>query len=146
MAQYGRPSADTYNSDGWLDEVDGVDIYQSIDEVSPSDADYIISASAPTLDIYVTKLTTMEDPVIATGHIVRYRYQKDAAGGSTINLIMTLYEGYVNEGAKGTLIATEVQNNISNGWVTGAYTLSAGEANSITDYTDLAVRLSADQP
>lgn len=146
MAQFGRPTTDT-TRESWVDQVDGTtNIYTTIDETSPSDADYIKSASAPTTDAYVTALTTsLEDPVSSSGHIVRYRYQKNVTGGAQIDIVIQLRQGYVNEGTPGTLIASTTLTNVSNGWTTGSFTLSAGEADSITDYTSLFIRVTANQ-
>lgn len=146
MAQFGRPSADTYNADGWLEDDDtSVDMYLEIDETSPSDVDFIKSPVAPAADVYVTALSTLEDPQSSSGHTVRYRYQKDSSGGAQIDLTVQLRQGYVNEGTPGTLIHSEAVTNIANGWTTGSFTLSAGEADSITDYTDLFLRIVANQ-
>ena len=146
MAQFGRPSADTYIG-GYKDEADGVtNIYTHIDEVSYSDADYIKSALAPASAPYVCKLTTVEDPLSSSGHTVRYRYCKDAAGGATIGLTIELRQGYVNEGSPGTLIATSgAIADISESWTSGSFNLSSGEADSITDYSDLYLRFVANQ-
>jgi hypothetical protein len=145
ISQFGRPSTDTTN-ESYTDEGAGsTNIFNSIDESSASESDFIQSASAPTTDVYVTKLTTLEDPEVSTGHIVRYRYQKDASGGSQIDLVVQLREGYVNEGTPGTLIASNTHANISNGWTAGTFTLSAGEADAIGDYDDLFLRLTANQ-
>lgn len=146
MAQFGRPSADTYNADGWTDEVDGVNIYASIDETSFSDADYVQSAVAPTSDVYVAALTTLEDPVSSTGHTVRWRQGKDAAGGATITLTVELRQGYVNEGTPGTLIAT-AQNagTVEDSFTSKTYALTGGECDAITNYASLFLRFVANQ-
>lgn len=147
MAQFGRPSADTDNSGAWTDQAAGsTNIYTTIDEVSPSDADYIESPLAPVSDVYVTKLTTLEDPVSSSGHTVRIRHAKDAAGGATVNLTVELRQGYVSEGTPGTLIATCMNAvALSDTLTTTPYTLSAGEADAITDYTNLYLRFVANQ-
>jgi hypothetical protein len=146
VTQYGRPSADTYLGN-WEDEAAGTtNIYDGIDEVTPSDADYIVSDSAPSTSPYVCKLTTVTDPATSSGHIVRYRYGKDAAGGAQIDIVVQLREGYVNEGTPGTLIKAWTHTNVSDTLTTAAQTLSAGEADSITDYSDLFLRFTADQP
>jgi len=146
MAQFGRPSADTYNSDGWTDQAGGsTTIYTTIDETVASDTDYIKSASAPSNDPYVTKLSTLEDPVSSSGHTVRFRYCKSAAGGATIGLVVQLRQGYVDEGTPGTLIATTTVADIGETWTNGTISLSAGEADAITDYTDLYLRFVANQ-
>lgn len=140
MAQFGRPSTDTTN-EGYTNEAAGsTNIYQSIDETSASDADYIQSASAPTSDVYVTKLTTLEDPVSSSGHVIRYRYAKSASGGAQIDLTVQLRQGYTNEGSPGTLIKEWSHTDISNTAATQSQTLAGAEADAITDYTDLYLR------
>jgi hypothetical protein len=147
MAQFGRPSTDT-TRDNWVED-DGTttDIFDQIDESIADDADYIKTQLTPTSDVYVTKLTTLEDPISSSNHVVRFRYRKDAAGGDAIDLITQLRQGYVNEGAQGTLIAAQTNNDISgSGWVDGTFTLSGAEADAITDYTDLYLRFVGNKP
>lgn len=145
FAQFGRPSADTFIGT-WTDDGGGTtNIYTTIDETSASDVDYIESVQAPSSTPYVTALTTLEDPVSSTGHIVRVRYGKDAAGGSQINLDVELRQGYVNEGTPGTLIASWSYTDISDTLTTASETLTGPQADSITDYSDLALRFVANQ-
>lgn len=141
MAQFGRPSADTNNPGSYVDQAAGsVNIYQSIDEVSASDADYIETPSAPSSAVFVTALSTLEDPLSSSNHVLRYRYAKSAAGGAQIDLTVQLRQGYVNEGTPGTLIATRTHTNISDTVTQENYTLSAGEADAITNYGSLFLR------
>lgn len=145
MAQFGRPSADTLR-DNW-EEDDGTttNIYDQIDESSSDDADYIRTQLSPSDDVYVTKLSAVEDPLTDTGHVVRYRYRKDATSGEQIDLTVELREGYVDESTKGTLIASNTHTNIGgSSWTAGSFTLSGGEADSITDYSDLYLRFVGD--
>jgi hypothetical protein len=146
MAQFGRPSVDTYIG-GYKDQADGTtNIWNSIDEVTYSDTDYVKSALAPASAPYVCKLTTVEDPLSSSNHVVRFRYCKDAAGGATIGLTVELRQGYVNEGSMGTLIATSgLITDIGASWTAGSINLSAGEADSITNYADLYLRFVANQ-
>lgn len=146
MPQFGRPSTDTLR-DNW-EEDDGttVDIFDQIDEVTADDLDFIRTVTAPTSDVYVTKLTSVEDPLSSTGHIVRYRYGKEAAGGGQIDLTIQLRQGYVSEASQGTLIATVATLvNIGVVWIAGSYTLSAAEADAITNYADLFIRYVGNQ-
>lgn len=145
MPQFGRPSTDT-TREAWTDHAAGTtNIFQAIDETSPSDADYVQSALAPTSDAYVTKLTSVEDPLSSTGHVVRYRYAKNAAGGAQIDLTVQLRQGYTNEGSPGTLIKEWTHTNIGETLTTASQTLSGAEADSITDYGDLYLRFVANQ-
>jgi len=145
MAQFGRPSTDTVN-ESYTDQAAGsTNIFQAIDEVSASEADYIQSAITPTNDVYATKLTSVTDPLVSTGHIVRYRYSKDAAGGAQIDLTVQLRQGYASEVSQGTLIASAAHTNISDTWTAGTFTLSGAEADAITNYADLFLRFVGNQ-
>lgn len=141
MAQFGRPIADT-TIGTYTDEAAGTtNIYTGIDETVAEDTEYVKSVSAPSSAVYVTALTSsLEDPVSSSGHVQRVRYRKSAAGGAQINLTVELRQAYVAEGTQGTLIATHAYTDIAETWVTGSETLTSGEADAITDYTDLALR------
>lgn len=131
MAQFGRPEADIT---AWASGT-----FADLDEASPSDAEFIASDSAPASDTAEYRFSDMEDPLASTGHLVRYRYRKDAAFGAQINLTVSLRQG------AGTQIATWSHTDISADWSTAEQTLTAGEADAITDYADLRIRFVADQ-
>lgn len=141
MPQFGRPIADTVIG-AYTDEAGGTaNIFEGIDEVTPEDVEFVRSEVGPSSSVYACALTSsLEDPLASTGHIIRSRANKSAAGGAQIDLTVQLRQGYVNEGAQGTLIATLSQSDIDENFTTYAYTLSSGEADAITDYTDLAYR------
>jgi len=147
MAQFGRPSTDT-TRDNWETEAGGTtNIFQQIDETSHSEADYIRTVLTPTSDVYVTKLTSVEDPVSSSGHTVRFYAAKSAAGGDQIDLTVQLRQGYVSEGTPGTLIATVATlTDISETFTLTTYNLSAGEADAISNYADLFLRFVANKP
>lgn len=148
MPQFGRPIADT-TLGNYQDEGGGTTtIYDGIDESVASDADYIRSPTNPNTEVYVARLTSLTDPVSSSGHVLRVRAGTDqAAGGNQIDLTAQLRQGYTNEGSPGTLIATLTQANISQGSFTDySVTLSGAEADSITDYTVLYVRIVLDVP
>ena len=145
MAQFGRPSADTYR-DSWEEDDGTTDaLYGEIDETVADDGDYIRTVIGPSNDVYVTKLSNLEDPSSSGGHIVRYRYAKSSSGGAQIDLTVQLRQGYVDEGTPGTQIAQWAHTNISDTWTTQQQTLSGAEADSITDYTSLYLRFLANQ-
>ena len=147
MQQFGRPSADTLNPGSYVDEAAGaVNIFNSIDEVVPSDADFIQTPVGPTGGpVYVTKYSTLEDPQSSSGHILRNRYAKDASGGAQIDAVFELREGYVSEVSQGTLIVSRSFPNISDVFAQDDYTLAGAEADAITDYTDLFLRVAFTQ-
>lgn len=145
MTQTARPETDALVGT-WTDQDAGTtDLWSTIDEASANDADYVESEVAPAASPYVTFLSAVTDPASSADHSVHYRYAKDAAGGSQIDLDVELRQGYVDEGTPGTLIASNSHVNISDTWTDGSFTLSAGEADSITDYSDLALRFVATQ-
>lgn len=146
MTQFLRPSADTLR-DNWSEDDATTDaLYAEIDESSPADADYIQTQLVPTNDVYVTKLTSADDPGVSTGHTVRVRRSKSAAAGAQIDLTIQLRQGYVSEGSLGTLIAAVATlTNISETWTDTAYTLSGAEADAITNYSDLYLRFVGNQ-
>lgn len=145
MSQFARPIADTLR-DNWETQVGGItNLYQQIDEAIADDADYIRTVLFPTNDVMVVKLTSLGDPVSSVNHFVRYRYGKDAVGGAQVDQTVQLRQGYVNEGSPGTLIAQWVHVDVAVFPVAAAQTLSGGEADSITDYSDLYLRMVANQ-
>lgn len=131
VAQYAVPISDTVVGT-WIT----APLYAKIDETTASDADSITSATKPEASTCKVKLSNLTDPNMSTGHIVRYRYQKDAAAGQAIALTIKLMQA-------STIIAQHTDSNISNGWTTSSFTLTSGEANSITDYTDLYLQFEA---
>ena len=139
MAQFGRPSADTVRT-AWTDQAGGTtNIYTTIDETVASDADYIKTAAPPGTNEYETLLTSLTDPVSSTGHIMRWRRRKQPASGSAqINLTVRLLQG-------GTQIVSRADTDIPGTFTDSSYTLSAGEADAITDYTDLRLEWVAAQ-
>lgn len=143
MPQFGRPSADTNNPGGYTDQAGGsTNIYTAIDEATADDADYIRSPQSPSNAVYVTKLSSLVDPNSSTGHIMRMRTSADLDNQQSIDFTLQLRQGYVSEASQGTLIATHTRAGVnSTVWTTTSYTLTAAEADAITDYTNLYYRL-----
>ena len=148
MAQFGRPSADTNNPDSYTDEGGGsTNIYTHIDEVTEADSDYIRTVATPTSDVFVTKLSSVTDPVSSTGHIMRMATATDLASQEAIDFTQQLRQAYVSEGTQGTLIASQSRTGVtSTSFTVSTYTLSAGEADSITDYANLYYRFLINKP
>jgi hypothetical protein len=151
MAQYATPSADIVDGN-WVDQgASNVDLYADIAPGTPGsigagdDATYAESPSAPSAEAAGFDLSTIEDPVSSTGHIMRWRRQKSASGGAQINLTVEVRQTYISEGSQGTLINSFADNNLPAAWATTTDTLTGGEADTITDYADLQVRFVANQ-
>ncbi len=145
MTQWALPTSDVLNewsSGGWAE----------IDEASPgSDSDfaYTIDNPVPTpgnsgyLEVHLSDET---DPEVDTGHIVRFRSALIDGGvlassaGTGCDLDVILWQGATNR-------ATAFLNLDLTGetaWTPHSYALSGGEADSITDYTDLRLSFDAD--
>jgi hypothetical protein len=137
MAQFARPSADTVRT-AWTDEAGGTtDIYTGIDEVSAEDTEYIKTPTPPGANEFETLLTTVTDPLVSTGHIMRWRRRKQPASGSDdVTLTVRLMMG-------GTQITSQSDPTIPGSFTDTSYTLSGGEADAITDYSTLRLEFVA---
>ncbi len=106
--------------------------YTDIDDDPNGDANnvstsiYVSECASAEAEEYYT-LSNVTDPAVSTGHIMRFECNQYNGG----SLYLHLYQGT-------TLITTAAPN--CNG-LPGTYTLSAAEANSITDYNDLKIRV-----
>lgn len=141
VTQFARPSEDILNENWTKDDGGTTTIFTQIDEDTRNDLDFIQSPSAPTSDVYVYKLSPVVDPQQSAGHTFKFTYGKDLTGGSRIDQLIELRQGYVSEGSPGTLIATLLNEpDVDQYPIAGIYTLSAAEADLITDYTNLYVR------
>ena len=148
MPQFARPDADT-TLGNYTDNAAGTtNIFQAIDETSASDADFIRSPQSPVNEAYVCRLSDVTDPASSSGHTMRMRTANDvASGGETLDYTQQLRQGYVSEGSQGTLIASQQRTGVADDtWTTSSYTLSAGEADAITDYTALFYRFLVNKP
>jgi hypothetical protein len=128
-----RPDAD--DTDGtWTNELGATSLYESIDETSASDADYIRSASDPVSDLCKIRLsnpgTTVAEPAI-----VRVRYKKDGTG-SDIDLTVRLLQG-------ASEIAAWTYPDIDTTYVTAEETLTTPEFELISDFDDLFLEFTA---
>jgi hypothetical protein len=137
MAQYGRPSADTYIL--YWNGSSGGNIYADIDEETRSDSDYGYSQANMTGAVYVTKLSSLSDPQSSIGHIFRYTYRRSATNKNG-TLVVELRQGYASEASPGTLLRTDTYTNPGSTFTAASITLSSSEADAITDYSDLYVR------
>lgn len=139
MAQFARPSADTVRT-GWTEDDGTTDtLWEEINESSASDSDFIKTPTPPGSNEYETLLTSVTDPLSSSGHVMRWRRRKQPASGSAdINLTVRLMEGT-------TQIVSRADNTIPGSFTDTSYTLSAGEADSITDYANLRLEFVATQ-
>ncbi len=126
--QYARPDG-TVSAGSWT-AVGAATHHDAINETTPNgDTDYVQIATTtnPTLNVSTTDVF---DPVLSTGHVIRFRANASGTGGAE-RMRMELYQG-------STLIASTGNLAITRGsYAAYSYTLSQSEADAITDYTDL---------
>ncbi len=130
------PDADISNVGNWSDFRLGnqdTELWDELNEEPPdNDGTAVVSIGNPTTgDTFEVSLEDCPDPLKSTGHIVRF-----TAKGSSSNVKV---RAELRQGV--TLIATTPQFNMSQSYQTFVYNLSEIEADSITDYTDLRVRI-----
>lgn len=78
---------------------------------------------------------------------MRMRTSTDLASQESIDFTQQLRQGYVSEASLGTLIASQSRNGVtSTTWTTSTYTLTAVEADSITNYGSLYFRFIVNRP
>ncbi len=138
MAQFARPDSDV-TTGAWVPIGGPATLFDTMNEVVASDTDFAESDSNPTFELMEVGLSNLPDPALSTGHVLRYRYQKDSAAGAQIDLVVDLVQGV-------TVIATFTHLDIQPGFITQAQTLTGPQADAITDYTDLRIRFTADNP
>lgn len=139
MTQFARPASDI-SAGGWSDEGSSFNdgnLYTSIQEVTQDgDTSYILcEVGDGTCEV---KLGTVTDPLMNTGHIVHV-FAEATGGGAPERIDIELYQAGV---LKATVASGFAPGR--SGYVDVDYTLSGAEADSISDYTDLRVRMIED--
>ena len=128
---YARPDS-TVSDTGWT--TTGGAIYSVLDETSPSDSDYTSTAVSGGIgdETFEVGLSNVTDPASSTGHIIRVRHKWTG----------TLFAGtIIVDLVQGTTVKATFFPTPGGTFATSTYTLSGSEADSITDYTDLRIRV-----
>ena len=139
MTQYARPASDI-TVEAWTDEGtsfnDG-NLYTSVQEVT-QDGDTSRVNSTGDAGTFEVKLGTITDPEVGTGHTIHI-WGKGTGSGGGEKVDVWLMEG------------TTIIDMIGSNWTPGRgsyadlnVTLGTLEADSITDYTDLRIRVTID--
>ena len=150
MAQYALPEANSGTTDwsGFNHDGDG-DWYDELDEGfgagrgSGSGPDALStswdSGTNPTAKGIRTDLAAVTDPATNTGHIYRTQSQKGGgAGGQQIDITIRLFQGATEK-------ASATFTDIGTVMTIRTDTLSAAEADSITDYSNLEIDTEANK-
>ena len=138
MAQQAQPISDLDNTGSWT----STPLWSKIEEGGSGDGTVILSDTTPVVtEPFTVDLSTITDPTKSTGHFLKIRWAKNAGGGGNKTIRIELREGYVNESTLGTLIATDDYAINSTTLRTDQTELGTSEADAITDYADLQIRV-----
>jgi hypothetical protein len=134
-SQFARPDGDV-SAGTWT----ATPLFSKVDDDPADDGDFITSASAPVNDICELSLSNVDDPFASTGHILRVRRKKSAESTNQMDMRYRLLQG-------ATEIAswTDDTNVSETAFAAAERTLTGGEADAITDYTNLRVEIRANQ-
>lgn len=137
MTQTGLPNSDV--SDGrWLNSAgNNTNLYSYIDEAAAyNDSDYIhVTDEWGSTDICTVGLGDITDPSSAALHKFTVR-SKEHGGAQSVELTVTLLQNT-------TGIATGSTYQPGTSYANVTTTLTAAQANSITDYNDLRLKIQA---
>lgn len=142
MAQYALPIADEQTTGPWTQGAGDGDgsFFDELDEgfgagrgsgSGPDDATtYWVEGGDGT--VIETTLSSVTDPTVHTGHIVRTRNRKNSASGQQIDIFISLNEGAASR-------ASTSFTNVDENWTTRTISLSTAQAGAITSYADLQI-------
>lgn len=138
MASFARPSADIARG-GWTTQGGATtNLWESLDEETADDADYVISAIGAN-STYEVRLSSVAPAVIARDHTLFLRGAKHASGGNEKGVTVSLVQGTTVLGSLDfpSLPATVTQQNVA---------IPRSIAAGITDYADLRIRFTPTGP
>jgi hypothetical protein len=142
MSQFALPDADLSNGSFFGVPAAPLNLWQNLDD--NSETDYIESSGWDAADAGVDSiqhsLSNVLDPGVSSGHILRLRWSAPTYNGSSYTVQIGLYQGAPFNGILIALSASVVSAAQATP-TTLAYTLTAAEADSITDYTDLTISI-----
>jgi hypothetical protein len=127
-----RPSADI-TLGGWTNDSGVASLYPSLNEASRNDATYIRSASNPSND---TSEVRLDPSSILSDGTVKIALGKGVNNTIVIDMRVALVQGT-------TEIAAWNYPNVAYGVVLKTETLTGPQRASITDFTDLRIRMRA---
>jgi len=132
MTQRARPGSDV-SAGSWT----SAPLYDKIDEATASDTDAITSTNVRLAnDTCEVALGSITDPQASTGHIVSLRAKYATNGSRVGQLVARLRQGT-------TTIASATLSALTTAYADYTFTLTAGEADAITDYGALRLQFEA---
>lgn len=138
MTQFGRPQSDVTVGSWSPFPASPTTLWDKTNEGTPNDdTDYIVSSTDE--DECELGLTSVNDPGVGTGHIIRCTARVLNGGGSTERIIISLVENGSVRGSSGVMVVSR------GAYALIEYTLLEAEANAITNYANLRIRIHVDR-
>jgi hypothetical protein len=126
--QYARP--DGTNSAGSWTHSGALSLHEAVDETSPDDSDYMSAPNDTTAELSLSSIT---DPVVHTGHVIRFRILS-IGGGAKERCQVQLYDG-------ANPIASSNAEQSRTSYSTFTYSILEAEAANISSYANLSIRI-----
>ncbi len=137
MVQIARPDSDV-STGGWEPQGSTAEttLWESLDEVTANDdTDYIEALDGENITCEVGLDNSITDPGGNTGYFLRCRMQGNGSGGPE-RVSIALFEGAIQRA-----ISANFVNRAS--WADKFYELTTGEADAITAFTDLRIKITS---
>ena len=138
MSQFARPDSDISNDGGWNTSPLWDDIDDSVDSPDANLVTVSISYLA-SAKMFEVGLSDVIDPTSSSDHVVRVRgYFSRLVGAAAQFITVDLVEG--------TTVRATASIQLTLSETTHEFTLTGGEADAITSYSNLRLRVSAEPP
>ena len=130
MAQFPRPDADVTTTNWGT-----TPLWSKIDEVTPSDTDYITAVANAVATAECSLSDPSGTPLVDTGHIVRARLRAEKTNKAAV-ITVSLIQGTTSIRA----VAYDAEVDLTTSFAEYSFTLSEAEAANIDNYNDLRLR------
>jgi len=137
MVQIARPDSDV-STGGWEPQGSTAEttLWESLDEVTANDGvDYIEALNGENITCEIGLDNSITDPGGNTGYFLRLRCQGTGSGGPE-RCSVALFEGATQRAASGSFTSRGA-------WGDKFYELTTGEADAITAFTDLRLKITS---
>lgn len=136
MAQFARPDSDV-STGGWEPQGSTAEttLWESLDEVGAANdgVDYIEALNGENITCEVGLDSSITDPGGNTGYFLRMTIQGTGSGGPE-RCMVNLFEGAIERASSGNFTSRGA-------WAEQSYELTTAEADSITAFTDLRLKI-----
>ncbi len=137
MVQIARPTSDV-STGGWEPQGSSAEttLWESVDEVSADDGvTYIEALDGEDITCELGIASTITDPGGNTGYFLKFKMQGTGSGGPE-RCSIALFQGATQRASSGNFTSRAA-------WADKVYELTTTEADSITAFTDLRIKLTS---